>query len=126
MFAKKILIFTVLAFTVFACTKDEDLFKAKFELGGEWKTNVYNDNQLFVSDSSVDVYVFYPDTKRCSMTLYRDGKKVSESNYSYKINAKYIKLNVAAWNRAIEYLIIDNETILIKHYNGDWLTLHKE
>ena len=122
----KIVLVIVLAFTVFACTKDEDLFKEKFELGGEWKTNVYNDNQLFVSDSSVDVYVFYPDTKRCSMTLYRDGKKVSESNYSYKINAKYIKLNVAAWSRSIEYLIIDNETILIKHYNGDWLTLHKE
>lgn len=118
------MIVTVLAFTVLACTKEEQE-QPKFDLGGEWRTDIYYD-QLFELDSAVDIYKFNPITKYCTKYLYRDGVRIGIASYEYEVKSDtVIKFSTPFMSHEQVYKILDNNTILVKHYNN-WIITRKQ
>jgi len=123
MFAKKILIFTVLAFTVFACTKDE-VDPKQFNLFGNWRSEIFYDN-VFEMDSAVDVYELRPDSTYLK-TMHRSGDVLGIQSGSFSIKKGEIKFSYGLFTYTTNCFMVDENTTLLQHYNGDWLTLHKE
>jgi len=123
MFAKKILIFTVLAFTVFACTKDEVKPK-QFNLFGKWRSDTFYDN-VFEMDSAVDVYELRHDSTYFK-TMHRSGDVLGIQSGKFSIKKGEIKFSYGVFTYTTNCFMVDENTTLLQHYNGDWLTLHKE
>lgn len=117
---KNILIFTVLAFTVFACTKDEDTEK-KFEVVGKWKTDVFYDKVLDL-DSAVDVYEFRPNLTYVRR-LYREGSLKAVVGGDYTVTPNKIFLKQPFQTEEKLYLVADANTMLLKY--DIWITARR-
>lgn len=107
-----------------ACTKEEEP-EPKFELSGEWRTDVYYD-QMFESDSAVDIYDFNGIRKTCAKYFYRDGKRIGLTTYDYEVKSDtVIKFSTPFMSHEQVYRVLDNNTILVKHYNH-WIITRKQ
>jgi hypothetical protein len=119
----KILLLTVLAFTVFACAKDEVKPK-QFNLFGKWRSEKFYDN-VFEMDSAVDVYELRPDSTYLK-TMYRSGDVLGIQSGKFSIKTGEIKFSYGVFTYTTNCFVVDENTTLLQYYNGDWLTLHKE
>lgn len=110
----------VLAFTVFACTKDETEPK-QFTPFGVWQSEVYYDGHF--ADSAYEVIEYRPDSSAIRRYYGNNGFNYTQHLEGIRFEKGQIVYQLLLWNHKYPYLYLDNNTFLIQY--KDWVKFER-